>query len=55
MSRRGVNHLYDELDRVIDRRLMEYGTSCAELIGVLEMLKAEKIRQILNHDSEEVE
>jgi hypothetical protein len=45
MSTRGCSHLATSLAQVIDRFRSEYQMSYAEVVGVLEILKAQMIKE----------
>jgi len=45
MSRRGCDHFVDELERLIDRLRAEYEMTYAEVIGCLELVKADLLSE----------
>lgn len=45
MSSRGCDHFVHEMRRLIDRLRAEYDMTYAEVIGCLEMVKAEMIKE----------
>jgi hypothetical protein len=55
VTRRGSNHLFDDLRRTVDRHVQEYDMSCAEVVGVLQLVLAVHIRQVFQTMDEDEE
>lgn len=53
MRSRAVDHFIDDVELVIKRFRKEYEMSYAELVGSLEIIKADVIRELFSNTEEE--
>lgn len=49
---RHIDHLVDEIERVMTRFRFEYDLTYAELVGVLELIKADVIFEAMEEEPE---